>query len=77
MLDHIPATIVLWLLGLASTAGAFTAALKEARRQANGLGGRLNRSNELSEDRYRRISLALMSLAQTEEKKQQLLEWFK
>jgi hypothetical protein len=77
MLDQIPVAIVLWLLGLAFAAGAWVHALKEARRQANGLGGRLNRANELAEDRFRRMSLAVVSLADTEEKKKQLLEWFR
>jgi len=76
-MDHVPISIVLWLLGLAFAAGACVYTLKETRRQINGVGGRLNRANELAEDRFRRMSLAVMSLADTSEKKQQLLEWFK
>ena len=81
MLDHIPANIaiplVLWLLGLAFAAGGGWLTLKESRKQVNGVGAKVNREKELNEDRFRRMSLAVMSLADTEERKQQLLEWFK
>lgn len=78
LMDHtVPVAIVLWLLGLAFGAGGAWLTLKEARRQVNGVGAKVSREKDLAEDRFRRMSLAVMSLAETEEKKQQLLEWFK
>jgi hypothetical protein len=62
----------IFLLGVAFTAGAYAASARAARKQINGLGGRVNRVQEHANKRIDRVTLAMVHIA-PENKREELL----
>ncbi len=65
--------VVIYFVGLIFAAGGGWVALKEVRRQVNGVGGKLNASEKERNDRHNRLCMAIVAMA-SEEKKQLVVE---
>jgi hypothetical protein len=64
--------IIIFALGVAFTAGAYAASARAARKQINGLGGRLNRVQSEGHRRIDRVTMALVHIC-PEAKREELL----
>lgn len=61
--------VVIYFVGLIFAAGGGWVALKEVRRQVNGVGAKLTASENERKDRHNRLCMALLVLASDEQKK--------
>jgi hypothetical protein len=65
--------LAIFLLGIAFAAGAYAASARAARKQINGLGGRLNRVQEHANRRIDRVTLAMVHIC-PEARREELLK---
>lgn len=63
-------TLAIDLLWLAFVAGGVYVVVKQTRRDTNGIGAKLGKLKEISDERYRRVCLAMMLLAPENQKSQ-------
>jgi hypothetical protein len=69
--------LAIFLMGVCFTAGAYAASARAARKQINGLGGRVNRVQDHANKRIDRVTLAMVHIcpdAKREELVKLLLE---
>jgi hypothetical protein len=64
--------LLIFVLGLAFSAGIYVASARAARKQINGLGGRVNRVQEQANRRMDRLALALVHVC-PEARREELL----
>lgn len=67
------AALAIFLLGVAFTAGVYVASARAARKQINGLGGRVNRVQEHANRRIDRVALAMVHIC-PDAKREELLK---
>lgn len=72
-MPNVAIPIVIYFIGLVFAAGGGWVALKEVRRQVNGVGGKLTNHIAKDDDRHTRVCIALMSLT-TEENKHNVIQ---
>ena len=66
---NIAIPVVIYFVGLIFAAGGGWFALKEVRKQVNGVGSKLRSSDEQRKDQHRRICMAITAVATDEQKK--------
>lgn len=66
--------VVIYCVGLIFAAGAGWFALKEVRRQVNGVGAKLTNAIAKGNDRHTRVCIAITSLATQDDEKQNVIQ---
>ncbi len=66
---NIAIPVVIYFIGLIFAAGGGWFALKEVRKQVNGVGAKLRASDEQRKDQHRKVCMAIVAIASEEQKK--------
>jgi hypothetical protein len=65
---NIAIPVVIYFIGLVFAAGGGWFALKEVRKQVNGVGAKLRASDAQRQDEHRKVCMAIVAIASEEQK---------